>query len=262
MSLQKPERELSIEEILKWTFTIYSKNFIMFFTPFLITALLYGSLGIIIENFATAVTVNIPAPGAPIEEIQNWFWSFIPTFLAIVAVMGIISWIIGTVVNGICVKCAADLIGKGKTSLGEALNYAVYKLFSLLAAALITAILIALGFIALIVPGIMLAIIFAVVVPAIIIEDVGAIESLSRSRRLVSRRWLKTLILLLIAYLAVLFASYVGNLIGQPLGFFSTIIGSVAAAFVQPIIPISITVYYYAMLAREAQRIPPPPPPF
>lgn len=44
---------------------------------------------------------------------------------------------------------------------------------------------------------------------------------------------------------------------------FSTLVGSVAAAFVQPIIPISITIYYYAMVAKEAKRVPPPPsPPF
>ncbi|MEM2936944.1 MAG: hypothetical protein QXJ63_00160 [Candidatus Bathyarchaeia archaeon] len=233
----------------------------MFFTPFLITALLYGSLGIIFENFVTTVTANIPAPGAPVEEIQNWFWSFILTFLAIASVMGIISWIIGTVVNGVCVKCAADVIERGKAVLGEALNYAVYKIFSLLAAALVTAILIGLGFIALIVPGIILLVMFSLVVPAIIIEDIGALESLSRSRRLVSRRWLKTFILLLIVYLAVLFTSYVGRLIGQPLGLFNVIVSNVTAAFVQPIIPISITVYYYAMLAKEAQRVPPPPPP-
>jgi hypothetical protein len=62
-------------------------------------------------------------------------------------------------------------------------------------------------------------------------------------------------------YLVVFFTSYVGRLIGQPLGLFSVMASNITAAFVQPIIPISITVYYYAMLAKEAQRIPPPPPP-
>jgi len=261
LNFSKPERELSLEEILKWAFAIYSKNFTKFLIPFLAAALVVGSLGVVVYNFATTATANIPEPGASPEEIQNWFWGFIVAMLAIVFIMGITSWIISAVVNGVCVKCAADLIEKGKASLTEAFNFTVYKLVSLLAVALITVILIGLGFLALIVPGIILLIMFSLVVPAIMIEDIGALDSLSRSRRLVSYRWLKTFALLLIVYLAVIFVSYIGNLIGQPLGPLSTLVGSVAAAFVQPIIPIALTVYYYAMLAKEAKRVPPPPPP-
>ena len=261
--IQKPENELPLEEILRWAFTIYSKNFTTFLIPFLAAAIVTGSLGSIVSNFATATTANIPKPGASPEEIQNWFWSFIVAMLAMTFVLAIISWIINAVANGVCVKCAADFIEKGKASLTEAFNFTVYKLVSLLAAALITGILIGLGALAFIIPGIILSIMFSLVVPAIMIEDIGALDSLSRSRKLVSYRWLKTFALLLIIYLAVIFVSVIGNLVGQPLGPFSTLVSNIAAAFVQPIIPISLTVYYYAMVAKEAKRVhPPPPPPF
>lgn len=265
MEIQKPVHELPLEEILRWTFTLYSRNFTKFLIPFLAAALAIGSLGAVVSNFATTTMANIPELGASSEEIQNWFWGFIVAMIAIVFIMSIISWIISSVVNGVCTKCAADLIEKGRASLTEAFNFTVYKLASLLAAALITGILVGLGFLALIVPGIILSIMFSLVVPAIIIEDIGALDSLSRSRKLVSYRWLKTLTLLLIVYLAIIFVSYIGNLIGQPLGPFSTLAGSIAAAFIQPIIPISLTVHYYAMMAKEAKivpRPPPPPPPF
>jgi len=38
----------------------------------------------------------------------------------------------------------------------------------------------------------------------------------------------------------------------------------IITAFVQPIIPISLTAYYYSMFAKEEQQriLPPPPPPF
>jgi hypothetical protein len=261
VEIQKPVHELPLEKILTWTFTLYSRNFTTFLIPFLAAALVVGSLGAVVSNFATTAVANIPEPGASPEEIQNWLWSFMVAMLAIVFIMGIISWIVSTVVNGVCVKCAADLIEKGKASLTEAFNFTVYKLVSLLAVALITVILIGLGFLALIIPGIILLIMFSLVVPAIMIEGIGALDSLSRSRRLVSYRWLKTFVLLLIVYLAVFFVSYIGNLIGQPLGPFSTIVGSIAAAFIQPIIPIALTVYYYAMVAKEAKRVAPPPPP-
>ncbi|MGB9853424.1 MAG: hypothetical protein ACPLRY_01240 [Candidatus Bathyarchaeales archaeon] len=259
--IQKPEQELPLEEILRWTFIIYSKNFITFFIPFLAAAIVTGSLGSIVTNFATQATANIPEPGASSEEIQNWFLSFMMAFLAMTFVLAIMSWIISTVVNGIGVKCTTDLIEKGKASLTEAFNFTVYKLVSLLAAALITGILIGLGLLALIIIGIIVMIMFSMVVPAIIIEDIGALDSLSRSRKLVSYRWLKTFALLLIIYLAVFFVSFVGSLVGQHLGPFSILVGSIIGAFIQPIIPISLTVYYYAMVAKEAKRAPPPPPP-
>lgn len=260
MEIQKPVHELPLEEILRWTFTLYSRNFTKFLIPFLAAALAIGSIGAVVSNFATTATANIPELGASLEEIQNWL-SFIAAMIAIVFIMSIISWIISSVVNGVCTKCAADLIEKGRTSLTEAFNFTVYKLVSLLAAALITGILVGLGFLALMVPGIILSIMFSLVVPAIMIEDIGALDSLSRSRKLVCYRWLKTFTLLLIVYLAIIFVSYIGNLIGQPLGPFSILVGSIAAAFIQPIIPISLTVHYYAMVAKEAKMVPTPPPP-
>jgi uncharacterized membrane protein len=139
----------------------------------------------------------------------------------------------------------------------------VTKLLSLLVAALITGILIGLGFLALIVPGIILYIMFYLVVPTIIIEDIGAFDSLSRSRRLVSNRWLKTFVLFLIVGLITGLVAFIGNLIGTPLGIYRWFLSSIIAAFVQPILPISLTVYYYSMLAKGEQMVlPPPPPPF
>ncbi len=259
--IKKPERELPLEEILKMTFIIYSKNFLTFFIPFLAVAIVTGILSSLVYNFTATAVANIPEPGASLEAIQTWFWSFAVAVLAMTLILAITSWIMDTVVNGICVKCAADFMEKGKASLAEAFTFVICKLVPLLVAALITGILIGLGALAFIIPGIILSIMFSLVVPTIMVEDVGALESLSRSRKLVSYRWLKTFALLLIVYLAMIFASFIGSLVGQPLGAFSTLVGSIAAAFVQPVIPISLTVYYYAMVAKEAQRVPPPPPP-
>lgn len=262
MSVQKPSRELSIEEILTWTFELYSKNFVMFLIPILITALISGSLTAILTNYIERMP--FPGSGASQEELLNWFWSYIATLLTMGFILGTVSWVIGTIMNGVCIKYASELIEKGMASLGEAFNFTVYKLLSLLAAALITGILIGLGFLALIVPGIIIVIMFYLVVPVIVIEDAEALESLSRSRRLVSSRWFKTFILALIVCITIFFVSFIGALIGGPFGDFSWLVSSVIAAFVEPIFPISMTVYYYSMVGREAQRrVPrPQPPPF
>jgi len=225
----------------------------------LIAGLISGIISVPILSYASKIS-QIDFTGPP-NVVWSQLWNFILTFLALAFILGIISWIIGNVISGVCVKCASDLIEKGKASLGESFNFTVYKLPSLLIATLITGILVALGLLALIVPGIILYIMFYLVIPAIMIENIGALDSLSRSRRLVSNRWLKTFVLALIVGLIIGIAAFVVNLIMAPLGIYRSLVGSVITAFVQPIIPISLTVYYYSMLAKEQQRIPPPPPP-
>jgi hypothetical protein len=260
LNFQKPSHELSTEEILGGTFDIYSKNFVLFFTPFLIAGLISGILSIPILSYMSRIS-QIDFTGPP-DVVWSQFLDFFLTFLALVFVLGIISWIIGNMVSGVCVKCASDLIEKGKASLGESFNFTVYKLPSLLIATLVIGILTVLGLIALIVPGVILYIMFYLAIPAIMIEDVGAFDSLSRSRKLVSNRWLKTFVLALIVGLIIGVAAFAVNLITIPLGIYGLLVGSVINAFVQPISLISSTVYYYAMSAKEEQRrIPPPPPP-
>jgi len=57
---------------------------------------------------------------------------------------------------------------------------------------------------------------------------------------------------------------FILNLITAPFGIYRSLVGSVITAFVEPIIPISLTAYYYSMFAKEEQQriLPPPPPPF
>jgi len=227
----------------------------------LIAGLISGILSVPILSHVSKIS-QIDFTGPP-DVVWSQLWNFILTLLALVLLLGIISWIIGSVISGVCVKCASELIEKGKVSLGESFNFTVYKLPSLLIATLIAGILTVLGLLALIVPGIIIYIMFYLVIPAIMIENIGALDSLSRSRRLVSNRWLKTFVLTLIVGLILGIAAFILNLIMAPLGIYSSLVGSIITAFVQPIIPISLTVYYYSMLAKEQQRIlPPPPPPF
>ncbi len=257
--MQKPVRELSIEETLTWTFDIYLKNLATFLAPIIMAALVSGiSIFALSEYVSTLPALEVEAT---LEEIVQWFSVYLPGLLMIALAVGIISWIVSTMASGVCIKFASDMIEKGSASLMEASRFTVSKLLSLLAASIVTTILIVLGTMALIVPGIILSIMFFLVTPTIIIEGKGAINSLSRSKKLVDSRWFKTFVFMLIIGAAVMFVSFIGTLIGAPFGRFSWVASSVIVAFIEPIIPISTTVYYYSMLAREKQRVCPPPPP-
>ena len=102
--------------------------------------------------------------------------------------LGIVSWIANTIANGIAVKMTSDILEKGQANLGKSLSFTLSRLMSLLAVAIVTSILTIIGVICLLVPGIILAIMFSLVVPAIMIEGTGALDSLGRSRRPVGKR--------------------------------------------------------------------------
>jgi hypothetical protein len=234
--------------------------------PFLIS-------GIIIGIFTYAITSSFPlptppsiptSPGAPLpyEELIEWFFALLSAIIVIGILSGLVLWIVGTTITGVVIKNASDQIEKGTSNLGVSFNFAISKLPSLLVAQFVAGILIVIGMLLFIVPGIIIAIMFLLVLPAIIIEQKGTFESLGRSKKLVSNRWLKTFALLLVLGIIVLIVGGIAYVLAMP---FSTIhpivnplITSIIPAFVSPIYSIAITYLYYAMVARE---IPPPPPP-
>lgn len=255
---RKPSRELAVGEIVTWTFSLYSQKFMQYLIPFLGAGVVTGILSAVV-NFVIRTPAALPPTATP-QELLNWFPGFLAALLAIAVLTGIIGWIVSHIANGIAIKFTSDTLEKGKANILSSFNFAMTKLLSILAVSIITGILIVIGLIALIVPGIILMIMFSLVVPPIIIEDVGALESLSRSRILVSHRWLKTFGVLLILYVLVGIASGLATLISSPFGAASSLVTNILTAFIQPIIPIGLTLYYYSMTARMTSPESPSPP--
>lgn len=251
---KKPSRELTIGEIITQTFALYSERFTQYLIPFLIAGAITGMFTIAV-NYAITIPATLP-PTATLEEILNWLPGYLSAVLAIAFLTGIIGWIIGYIAEGIAIKFASDTLEKGQASLQASFNFTISRLLSLLAVSIITGILIAIGLIAFVVPGIILAIMFSLVVPAIIIENIGALESLSRSRLLVSHRWLKTFGLLLLLYVIIGIVSALVVVISTPFGLASLLVSSILTAFIQPILPIGLTLYYYSMIARATPQEP------
>lgn len=255
MGFEESLRELDLGEILGQTFTLYFSKFWFFFLPFLVAGLVTGAWGKIVSLMFPMPTQ--PEMTAPLDVLSSYLFSLLGVVLATVFLSILVSWIISTIASGMAVKVASDTLQRRNIDLSETLNFTVSRLPSLLIAGIVTGILIAIGFICLVVPGIILAIMFSLVVPAIVIEQVGALESLSRSRRLVGGRWLKTLGLLLVIYIIIFVATSIFGAMSSVFGPADWVISSVLGAFVSPILPIAVTLYYYSMVARKQ---PPPPP--
>jgi hypothetical protein len=205
-------------------------------------------------TIAVRLAIVIPeAPANPTSQLLlAWFPTFIAASITSLFISGIVSWIANSFTAGITIKFTSDMLENGQANLQTSFHFTLTKVLYLLAASIITGILMILGFIALIIPGIILALMFSLVNPVIMFEGTGILESLSRSRVLVSKRWLKTFGLVLVLGIIVAAVNGVVVVITSPLGFVSPLVSGILTAFITPIFAIAITLYYYSMKARTA----------
>jgi len=252
MGSRRPLRELSISEILNETFSLYSKNFANYVIPFLIVGVITG-LSMILLSLVIVVPAELP-PGSTTQQMISWLSSYLAPLITLTIVTGSIGWVVGSMAEGISVKSVSDSMEKGEADLQTSFRFTASRIISILGASIVTGVLILLGTIALIIPGIILAIMFSLVFQTIIIENTGILESLSRSRRLVSGRWFTTFALFLVLYIIVGIVAYIGGVIGEPFGLAGGLVSSLAQALIQPIVPIGFTLYYYSMIARKTPQ--------
>ncbi|MDH7564028.1 MAG: hypothetical protein QHH24_03975 [Candidatus Bathyarchaeota archaeon] len=258
--IQKRVRELTVEETFSWTFNIYSKNFIIFFVPMLLGGLTSEALSHVINTYLASELLKISL----YYDFRDALLAFLGIFIVLLLLLMLVSWVVGTITQGTCIKCASLIVEKGEGDLAEAFQNMLHKLPSLLVANLIVTIAVAVGLIALIIPGIIIYIMYFLVLAVILNENMGVMNSLARSKKLVDRRWLQTFAVILIVFLVTSLVNYIASIFAAPLGAFSWMVSGIISSFVTPLVPITVAVYYYSMIGREqAQTVPlPPPPPF
>jgi len=241
---------------------LYLNNFLTFFVPLLVATLVSEVASTILSDYFSLG--EFPEVGAG-AEAWNLFFSRMEALIIATLAIFIISLVASAIAEGVCIRKASDLIEKGTTITKDALNLAVRKLLPLLAATILIAIVVGAGLVALIVPGIVLAIMFSLMIPLILIEDAKVFDSLSKSQKLVSNRWLKTFGFYAAIAITVFFGVMVAVFISAPFGVFGSlarsIVMSIIASVAAPLVPIALTVHYYSMKAREQERILLPPPP-
>lgn len=252
---------MTVEETVSKAFSLYLNNFAPFFIPFLISSLAISIMTSTILDYIRYFETNIDF-GAPAEETWLQLSAVLSVFLLIFFLFLLILWITTTVTHGICIKYASNLISEEIPSFRNAFSFAIHKLPSLLVMTLIIDILVIFGLLALVLPGVIIGIMYSLVIPVILNENVGALDSLSRSKSLVDGRWLKTFAIFIIITIVIAVASSIAGLIAMPFGDFSWLASSVLVALFEPLLPITIAVHYFSMRGKEEQRsilLPPPP---
>jgi len=246
-------RELTVGEVISKTFELYRRDFVKYLIVFLIVEAITGILTTLVRS---AVVLPTLPTGATSQDVLNWLPGFFRALFYLVALSLIIGLVFGTVASGSAIKMASQAIEKGQADLGASVRFTISKLVWLWTLSIIVGIIIGLGFIALVVPGIILAIMFSLAIPALLIENTGVMESIGRSRKLVSHRWGKSFALFLVFGIIEIIAGFIAGLISAPFGVASSIVSSILSAFYLPLAAIVLTVYYYSNVARLS---PPPP---
>ncbi len=184
---------------------------------------------------------------------------------AVLALAGVVGALLGSIVElfaaflvqAALVKAVQDVRdGRADMSIGETVSAAVPYLWPVAAASLIAGIAITIGLILLIVPGLWLITIWAVIIPVIIIEQSGALQSFGRSRELVRGHGWHVFGTLVLVFVILLAADIVLGAIflALPLVWRSVLSTIISGTLVAPFLALVVTLIYYRLAGTDASQ--------
>jgi hypothetical protein len=164
----------------------------------------------------------------------------------------ILFWALGVLYQGMVVELVQDVEdGRRDHSVGDLIRSVEPVFWQLAAVSILFGIALAIGFVLLIIPGLILMVIWSVVAPVTVLERPGVFAAFGRSRELVRGNGWNVFAVILLVFLAVAVISVAAGLVASSLG-------SLGRALVQwavnsalaPATALSASVLYFALLRR------------
>jgi hypothetical protein len=190
------DREMSVGRVFQRAFSAVTQNPVVV----LGLALLVGALpGLVISYLF--VKLGFFAP----RGLQSGAFSF-RTLMGATFVSSLVGIIIAALVQGALTRAVVTANEGRRATFGESVATGLRVILPLIGLSIVTGIGVMIGFILLIVPGIVLLLMWAVAVPALVVERIGILDALRRSAELTKdSRWkiLGLFLVLLIAYWVV-----------------------------------------------------------
>ncbi len=235
------EPQFTVGRVFAKSFEVFGRNFITFtLLSFLFT----------LPTLAVEFFLN-PAMSDDIAQVGQGSasgYAFLSNLVSLICT-GLVS---GALVYG----TFQDLRGQ-KASFGECLSRAMTVLTWVAVGAIIYGLITGLGFILLIIPGLMIMVIYWVYAPAIVVEKLGPIQALSRSAELTKgRRWHVFGLVLAIVAASIIFGA-VGGMVLATGGVITMLIGLfVIMGLISAYSAVATTVaYYYLRADKEGLEI-------
>jgi len=231
-----PEKvEFSAAEVLGSSFDVIKKKPIILL-PHIITTVIF-----VVPIFFIMLGAGLGAGwgagwGAESSLLERFPALFGLTILSIIAVV-IVGIIIAFIIEGMYPLMVKNVLDGKDVGMSAAFGKAVGRLPSLIGAAILVGIIVSVGFVIFVIPGILFLTWYFYTVPAIMLEDRGALDGMSASKRFGrTRKWKTFLILLVLVIICVIGSALgeipiAGGVIEAIIGLIVAVWGSIIASY-------------------------------
>ena len=226
------DAKLDVGRVFEQIFRIYRQQF----------GLLIGG--------ALAVFVPVAIINGLLYDSGGFFLTLIANAVALVA---------SYLYQGMVVEAARDILdGRRDQSIGGLFRSAGAVVGTLIVVGILAGIAIAIGFVLLIVPGLILITIWAVVVPVVVIERTGVFEAFGRSRQLVKGSGWQVFGVLILLFIAafivqILIAAILGEIFDSVFGFALGIL--ITSLLLSPLTALAASVIYFELKAIKGEPV-------
>ncbi|HMT04025.1 MAG TPA: YciC family protein [Solirubrobacterales bacterium] len=167
---------------------------------------------------------------------------------------GLLSFIVQIVATawlaGAVIRIVQDIHGDGQVdySIGELLGSVWPRLLAIIGLQILLAIIIGIGLFLLIIPGVILALILVVSLPALIVEDAGVFDSMSRSADLTKDNRMRILGVGILMILILIGIGIIAGLLSAITPVLGAIVGLVLGILLYPYISMLTAVLYFRLV--------------
>lgn len=177
----------------------------------------------------------------------------LPIALAVIGIL--LFWVLSILYQGFVVELVSAAESNRRTDIRELVNAVTPVLGTLLVISILFAIGVGIGFILIIIPGLILLTIWSVVVPVEVLEHRGILGSFQRSRELVRGNGWNVFGVIVIVWVVTVAISFLVGLLAAPLGHVGRdLIQWAVNVAIAPIVALSATVLYLEL--RRAHTAP------
>ena len=174
--------------------------------------------------------------------------------IALAVIVSLVFWVLAVLYQGFVVELVSAAENHHRRSIGELVNAVTPVLGTLLVISILFAIGLLIGFILIIIPGLILLTIWSVVVPVEVLEHRGIMGSFRRSRELVRGNGWNVFGVIVIVFLAAIVISFLVGLLASPLGHVGRdLVQWAVNVAIAPVVALSASVLYFELRRAHAE---------
>jgi hypothetical protein len=239
---------MTLGEILSSAFEIYRTNAGRLLLLVAIVVVPLSLLNALVTDVAFDPAQVEVTDGVVVGEAVDRNWGAVLLLGAITALIGVLIY---AVLQAAMIRAGAQATIGDPVDVEASYRYGFRRLGSVLLVGLLVAVIVGIGFILLIIPGIILLVFLSVAIPALVVEDRRGTEALGRSWDLVRGDFWHTLGVIVVVYLIVAIVSGIIGAIGGDAWALRWIFTAIAQIVTTPFAALASVLLYLDLRARS-----------